>query len=258
MTSIAEHDVATDRLARRSRSFLTWFGWEGISLSVAGAALLARALFDYSAGDPPALGPELLTWISNNKPALSMSDELLVIASVLLIPGLVGLYQSLRSTNPRAAAAGCGILVAAIPVMMMMSILGGRLVFPVYDMQLTSPDSAQLTTALYYGGDHAIMIIVGVATIVISLAMKGTHYGAGFLYLGLITALADFAAAYPWLIGLQATLAAKALFALWFLATGIKLSRHDLTKSTVPGPDPDVAERHLVPPSTDIHPQRTA
>jgi len=59
MTSIAEHDVATDRLARRSRSFVTWFGWEGISLSVAGAALLARALFDYNAGEPPALGTEL-------------------------------------------------------------------------------------------------------------------------------------------------------------------------------------------------------
>ncbi len=71
MASIPEHDVAADQPARRPRSFLTWFGWQGISLSVAGAALLARAVFDYSAREPPALGTELLTWISNNKIALS-------------------------------------------------------------------------------------------------------------------------------------------------------------------------------------------
>ena len=226
MASTTESGVATDVAVERSlQSLPVQIRWEGLAFIAAGAALLARALFDFSAGEPPALGVDVLTWISSNKPALALSDELLVIASVLLIPGLAALYQSLRTSSPRAAAAGCGTLAAAVPLMMMVSIFGGRLVFPVYDMGLTSPDSAQLSAALYYGGDHAIMLIVGVATILISVAMRGGQYPTALIYLGLVTALAEFASAYPWLIGLFATLATKALFGLWLLAVGLQLTR---------------------------------
>ena len=228
MATFADRRVALDPTRTESLSpgrSSGRFRWEGISLACGGAAFLAKAVFDYTAGEPPAAGAELVRWASDEKFALSMSNELLIIASVLLIPGLIGLYASLRDAGRRGVAIGCGIIAAAIPVMMVVSISQGRLVFPVYDMEIKDPAVVQLVAALYYGGEHAVVLILGVPTVLLSLAMRDTRYGRVVVYLGMITGVADFIGSYPWLIGIQLTLVTGLLFAAWFMAVGVQLAR---------------------------------
>ncbi len=168
------------------------FRWAGVSLALSGVALGAKAWFDFSAGEPPSSGIDLIAWAAAEKFSLSMSNELMIAAAVLLIPGVIGLYASLEGHNLMLAKAGCGILAAVIPLMMVASVFQGRLVFPVYGIEADNPTTAQLVAGLFFGTEHALLLILGIPTILLSLAMRGTAFGRPGVYLGLAAGLADF------------------------------------------------------------------
>ena len=152
-----------------------------------------------------------------------MADELLVIAAVLMIPGLVGLQRSRRGSPHRGAATGVAIMAATIPAMVIVSVFGGRLVFPMYGIELTDPDTAKLNVGLYFGGQHATLLLLGVATMLVSLAMRDTRYGRAVVSLGFATAVADVAGSYPDVIGLRLTLLTARALGGWFIAVGAHL-----------------------------------
>jgi hypothetical protein len=66
---------------------------------------------------------------------------------------------------------------------------------------------------------------LGIATIVLSLAMIRGVYGRNIAYLGIATGLFDIIGAYPWIIGSVLVLISQLLFAAWFIAVGSKLYR---------------------------------
>jgi hypothetical protein len=55
------------------------------------------------------------------------------------------LYHSLIDVDRTKAAAGCGIIAATIPVVAVMLIVHGRLVYPIYGMRVETPEAAALT-----------------------------------------------------------------------------------------------------------------
>jgi hypothetical protein len=65
----------------------------------------------------------------------------------------------------------------AIPVLMVLLVVHGRLVYPVYCIRVGTPDLAAFVVAIFYGGLHAISLLMGIATFVLSLAMRGGAYG---------------------------------------------------------------------------------
>lgn len=85
--------------------------------------------------------------------------------------------------------------------------------------------ATQLVAALYYGGQHAVMLLFGVATILLALAMRDTPYGPALVISGLALGLVDFVGSYPWLLGLGLATATQLLFAGWFIAVGLRLAR---------------------------------
>jgi hypothetical protein len=103
-----------------------------------------------------------------------------------------------------------------------LDIVHGQLVYPVWEIQI-SPTVAELVVAVYYGGLHAVVLLFGLATIVLSVAMKRGGYGNGIAYLGIATGLGDFVGSYPWAIGPIALLVSGAVRSL--LAVGAKLAR---------------------------------
>jgi len=181
---------------------------------------LAKAVLDLKVGEPPTSGHAILAWASAEKVSISLINEILVIAAVLLVPGLIGVYASLTRFDRMKAATGCGIVAVLIPVIVMIAIVHGRLEYPVYDIDLKDPSGMQLVVSLYYGGEHAVMLLFGVATIVLSLAMRNTPYGRLLVYLGLTTGVVDIIGSYPWLIGPALTVVSELLFAVWFIAVG--------------------------------------
>jgi hypothetical protein len=72
------------------------------------------------------------------------------------------------------------------------------------------------------GGMHAVFLMLAVATLVLSLAMRST-YGRAIASLGIATAVFDVAAAYPWAIGTSLLVLTQIAVAGWFIAVGAKL-----------------------------------
>jgi hypothetical protein len=197
-------------------------GW---ALVGSGLLFSSRALLEFLAGPPPANGGEILAWVGSHALALSLANEALFFALMSLIPAVVALYSSLAAAHRAQAVVGCGIIGVVVPVLAMLDIVHGRLVFPVYGIHVTDPAVAELIVAVFYGGLHATDVLMAVATFVLSLAMRRSAYGAPVAYLGFATAVCDLVGAYPYLIGPIPTLGCQMVFAAWFVAVGWILRR---------------------------------
>src|SRR5262249_54279022 len=156
---------------------------------------------------------------------LALVSEFFFFATVLLVPGTIAVYHSLLDVDRAKAATGCGIIAATIPVVAVMLIVHGRLVYPIYGLRVDSPDAAALVVMLFYGGLHAIYLLLAVATIVLSLAMKRGAYAKGVAYFGFVTAAVDIIGSYPWAIGSVLTLVCELVLGGWFVAVGSELFR---------------------------------
>jgi hypothetical protein len=197
----------------------------GGALVASGVLFVVLAFLDFRAGPPPSNGAEILLWRDAQALVLDFVSELLFLATVLLVPGTVALYQSLVDVDRTKAALGCGIIAATIPVMAVMLVVHGRLVYPIYGMRIDTPEAAALVVMVFYGGLHAIYLLLAVATIVLSLAMKRGAYAKWITYLGFATAALDIVGSYPWAIGSVLTLVCELAFAGWFVAVGSQLLR---------------------------------
>jgi hypothetical protein len=206
----------------------------GAAFVVSGLLFLARAILDFIAGTPPSTGPETLAWIGSTRLIQDFQSEILFFATGFLVPAVVALYQSLADVDRAKAVLGCGLIAATIPVLMVLLIVHGRLVYPIYGVRVNTPDLAAFVVAIFYGGLHAVFLLMGIATFVLSLAMRGGAYGKPVVYLGFATAAVDILGSYPYAIGPVLTLVSQLFFAAWFLAVGSRLYR-------MPGDTPTAA-----------------
>lgn len=197
----------------------------GISFIISGILFFVVYLLGLMAGPPPSGGAEILAWRTSGYLPLALTSEILFFAAVLLIPAVIALYYSLAGTDRTKAAVGCGIMAAAIPILFLLLVFQGRLIYPVYDMSVDTPAIAEFVVIVYYGGLHAVGLLLGGATIVVSLAMKRGIYGRNIAYLGIATGVFDIIGTYPWILGPVLGLVSQLLFAAWFLAVGLKLYR---------------------------------
>jgi len=195
----------------------------GGALVASGILFVVVAFLDFRAGPPPSNGAGLLLWRDSQAVVLDVVSESLFFATVLLVPGTLALYQSLVDVDRTKAATGCGIIAATIPVMAVILIVHGRLVYPIYGMRIDTPDAAALVVMVFYGGLHAIYLLLAVATIILSLAMTRSAYAKWVAYFGFATAVLDIAGSYPWAIGPVPTLVCELSFGGWFVAVGSQL-----------------------------------
>jgi hypothetical protein len=205
----------------------------GISFVLSGLLFLSKAVLDLMVGPPPSGGAEVLAWAASNQVLLAWTNEVMFFAVILLVPAVAALYLSLAGVDGPKAVAGCGVMAVAIPVMAVLDIVHGRLVYPVYGMRVSSPATAELVVTLFHGGMHAVWIMLGVATFVLGLAMRRSPYGRTLAYLGLATGVFDVVGSYPWLLGTPLVVASQLSFTAWFVAVGWKL--HRLASSVAPG-----------------------
>jgi hypothetical protein len=76
-----------------------------------------------------------MLWMDKWKVNSSMVDELIFFATILLIPSIVALYQLLINIEKIKTFFGCGLLLVYIPVNLVVAIILGRLVYPVYQIE---------------------------------------------------------------------------------------------------------------------------
>lgn len=197
----------------------------GGALVASGILFVVLAFLDFRTGPPPSSGAEILLWRDSQVLALDFISECLFFATILLVPGTIALYQSLVDVDGTKASTGCGIIAATIPVMAVMLIVHGRLVYPIYGMRIDTPEAAAFVVMVFYGGMHAIYLLLAVATIVLSLAMRRGAFAKWIAYFGFATAALDIMGSYPWAIGPHLTLVCELSFGGWFVAAGSSLVR---------------------------------
>lgn len=195
----------------------------GVAFILSGLLFLCRDVLDFMAGPPPSNGMEILAWVESGKLLLSLVSEVQFFSTMALVPATTALYQSLATTDRVKAGIGCGIIATAIPVIAMLLIIHGRLIYPVFGIHVSSPAVAEVIVAMYYGGLHAVSELMGVATVILSLVMMRGVYGKSVGYLGFVTGAFDIVGAYPYLIGPTLTLLCQVFFAAWFVTVGSKL-----------------------------------
>jgi hypothetical protein len=152
-------------------------------------------------------------------------SEVLFFATVALVPAVAALYCALAETQRAKAVTGCGIIAVTIPVIAMSLVVHGRLIYPVYGISVTTPAIAEYSVAVFYGGMHAVGLMLGLATIILSFAMLRGPYGKGVACLGFVTGALDIIGGYPDVIGPALTLVCQAFLAAWFVAVGATLYR---------------------------------
>ncbi len=195
----------------------------GISFIVSGMLFFATYIFILLAGPNPTNGSDIIAWASSNKLMLALSDETLIFAAVFLIPAVAALYIQLASEHRAKAVVGCGLMAVTIPVLAIMDLLLGRLVYPVAGMSLNSPVVAEFVLTMYYGGLHLVYLMMCVAVIVLSWAMGSWIAGKFITYLGIVTGIIYLLAAYPDVIGSVGTMVSQIVFLALFLVVGWKL-----------------------------------
>ena len=197
----------------------------GAAFIVGGVLFFARYVLEVMAGPPPSSGGEILVWVETNRFVLSLVSEVLFFASMSLIPAVIALYLRLASVERALAAIGCAVIAVVIPVLSVLLIVHGRLVYPVYGLDITAPGLAEFVVAVFYGGVHAVGLLMAVATFLLSLAMWRAVFGAWVAALGFVAVIADVVGAYPYLISPVVLFVCQLLFAAWFVAVGLKLFR---------------------------------
>lgn len=194
----------------------------GITLILSGILFWAQYLFVLPMPSPPLADAELMTWLREWKTNIAMADELLFFATLLLIPSIVALYRILVKADRIKALFGCGLLAVIIPVNLVLDIILGRLVYPVYNIEL-SPDIYKLVLSLYYGGMHLVAIIFSAGTIILCFAIRRSGIGKTAACLGFAVGVLDLIGAYPWLIGPAMVFVTQLLFCAWFVILGIRM-----------------------------------
>jgi hypothetical protein len=202
----------TDSEVRISR-----FG--GLTSILAGVLFFVANLIMLSLPTLPSAETDFLKWISENRTSLAIHNETLFFAAISLIPSLFVLYKLLRNHNTISSVMGLGLMALVIPVLAVLDIVEGRLVYPVYDIGL-SLDALKLVLSVYYGGMHAVSLILGASILFISFVLRDTIFPKYHWYLGLITGVFQFLGAYPWRIGFVFNLIAIFTFSLWLVLNG--------------------------------------
>ncbi|WP_155986959.1 hypothetical protein [Paenibacillus durus] len=204
----------------KRRNSIISFG--GIAFIISGLLFLAQQLFLLPVPIPPSAEGELMMWLAEWKFHIAMADELIFFATLSLIPSIAALYRVLAGTDRIKAALGCGLMAVTIPVHLFMTIVLGRMVYPVYDLELT-PDIYKLVLSMYYGGMHTAALILGTAILLLSFAIRRSQIGKGAAYVGFAAGLLQFAGAYPWLIGSAMSMVIQVVCTAWFILLGIRM-----------------------------------
>lgn len=72
----------------------------GITFILPGVLFFAQYLFMMPVPAPPLPEAELMSWLQEWRFNLSMADEVLIFAALLLIPSIVALYRLLVKADP--------------------------------------------------------------------------------------------------------------------------------------------------------------
>lgn len=196
----------------------------GGTFIAAGILLLAANLLVVLLPTPPTRPGDFLQWITAHELRIALANELLIFATILLVPSFVVLGKLLGTRRKVSAFAGLSIVGLALPLLAMLVVVQGRLVYPVSGLDL-SVDSLKLTFSLFYGGLHTVLLMFGAALLLLGFALRGTVFNKSMVPISYVTGLLQIAGAFPWLTPVALNVSVSLSLSLWMVLIGILMLR---------------------------------
>lgn len=179
----------------------------------AGGALLAAVALVLIAGLPrvPAEPAEIVAWVEQGRSQSMWADEVLFFAVLSGCAGIGGLYAgSDAATTTRRVVGFAAFLLAQVALVVVLLSLG-RLVYPVFGIEL-SADATALLVSETYGALHVAMLAFAVAAVSLSWQPRFTWPARGS---GVLAAIVFVVGAFPWLAPQWWNVLAGVTLAVW-------------------------------------------
>lgn len=165
-------------------------------LMIVGALLTAVALLLLSLlPSAPSEAVAMAAWVERGHSLLSWSDELLFFAVICWGAGARGLFGA-RKTEPSVRInVGVTALTTALVALVVLLLEVGRLVYPVFEIQL-SAEVLALVVSSTFGALHLAFLGFAVAAVALSWSTRAGLIGR---VVGIFAAAAFIVGSFPWL-----------------------------------------------------------
>lgn len=165
-------------------------------LTAAGALLAGGALLLLSLlPGVPSEAAELTAWVDSGRSLLSWSDELVFFAVVCWGAGARGLFGGRRTERSVRIDIGMTALAVANVALVVLLLVVGRLVYPVFGIHL-SPEVLALLISSTFGALHLALLGFAVAAPALSWT---TRSGLTGRVVGIAAAAVFLVGSFPWL-----------------------------------------------------------
>jgi hypothetical protein len=185
---------------------------------LAGVALLLLSLLP----SVPSEAADMTAWVDNGRPLLSWSDELLFFAIVSWGAGARGLFGARRAERSARIDVGLTALAVALVALLVLLLVVGRLVYPVFGIHLF-PGVLALLISSMFGALHLALLGFAVAALTLTWSTSSGLRGRAT---GVAAAAAFIMGSFPWLTPNWWNTVVAVLLAAW----GVFLSITGVTR----------------------------
>jgi hypothetical protein len=199
----------------------------GVSAAITGLFFFSALFSIIGYGtNPPTLMSAELPYISSHASLWELAYGSLLMASVFSLPALIALYLALRNESKTLTSVGALVAVVSAPVFIvgvvnMLSVvsLGNS-----FNSATGSAQAAYLAASSANIGSGLLLqevavLIIGVGTILLSLAMFKGAFGKAVGTIGIVTGTL----AFPSVMSSAILAVVTILFGVWFILVGWKL-----------------------------------
>ncbi|MFD2768096.1 hypothetical protein [Micromonospora eburnea] len=180
---------------------------------LAGVALLLLSLLP----GVPSEAADMTAWVDSGKSLLSWGDELLFFAIVSWGAGARGLFGARRADRSARINIGVTALAVALVALLVLLLVVGRLVYPVFGIHL-SPDVLALLISSMFGALHLALLGFAVAAVMLTWSTSSGPRGRA---VGIAAAVVFIVGSFPWLTPSWWNTLVAVLLAAWGIFLGI-------------------------------------
>lgn len=193
---------------------------QGFTFFIASLLFATYYIFLYLVPTPPFETSQLFTWITEWKIYIQIADEILIFATLSLLPCIYTLINPLKENHsPSALFASALFFLLLVPMLVLVDLLLGRLVYPVNNYPM-SVDTIVFTLSLITGTMHMISLVLALAILLYGFSFRKKPWGGLFFLLGIYGFVFQIIASYPWLISPGVLLFCQLSFPIWLFSFG--------------------------------------
>ncbi|NVB38851.1 hypothetical protein G6O69_13500 [Pseudenhygromyxa sp. WMMC2535] len=199
---------------------------------IAGALFIIDEIASFFAGFPPSDPGALADWVAAGRVPMIVANEAAGIGTGALVPFALGLHHAFARQRRGLGVAAAGLLGCAAPLWLVLVVIQGRLIYPMFGQLAGDEHSLRLLVQLLFGGLHTLGLVLAMAALFAGLAVRqdahaldeGTNASAlaGF---GAAVFVMTLAGTFPEQLGVTATAICRASFGLWVIVWSLHLRR---------------------------------